>query len=210
MLGVEVLSKEKEDNTVTRYCLPAGTFTVTGAHSLKTEMVVQPPVVVSPVGWWFEFVVSARAVASLPSSWSALRLATLVVELTFMGASPLCTLKFTALSLASGLLFTTCIAEPLTLPVSLVTAVAVLFREPRMKLPPLAPKAVEATPSTNASITARPTRNTVALPTHITLLAALLIMLRSLSFAPAVYGDEHRANAPPRYVTGAAYSFVAG
>ncbi len=46
---------------------------------------------------------------------------------------------------------------------------------PRMKLAPVAPRAVVATPKTRASITARPTIKTVALPTHITLPAAFLM-----------------------------------
>src|SRR5215207_11345804 len=41
-------------------------------------------------------------------------------------------------------------------------------------------RAVEASPSTSARITASPTRNTVALPTHITLLAAPLSMQLTL------------------------------
>ncbi len=46
---------------------------------------------------------------------------------------------------------------------------------------PLAPKAALAAPNTKASITASPTRKTVALPTHITLLTALLNISCSLS-----------------------------
>src|SRR5688572_10376020 len=67
-------------------------------------------------------------------------------------------------------------------------AVAVLFREPRMSLPPLAPKAASATPTVRATITARPTINVVALPTNITLLATLLIML----CAPCLVGPDER------------------
>jgi hypothetical protein len=55
--------------------------------------------------------------------------------------------------------------------------VALFLSEPNLKRSPLAPRAVEAAPKTSASITARPTRNTVALPTHMTLLAALLSIL---------------------------------
>ena len=63
----------------------------------------------------------------------------------------------------------------------MVMAVAVLFREPRMKLPPLAPKAVEAIPNTRASINAKPIMNTVAFPAHSILVSAPLNILCSLS-----------------------------
>src|SRR5829696_34023 len=52
---------------------------------------------------------------------------------------------------------------------------------PRLKVAPapVPARAAVATPNTTARITARPTKKTVALPTHITLLAALLSMFLS-------------------------------
>ena len=47
---------------------------------------------------------------------------------------------------------------------------------PSLKKSPLAPNAVVATPNKRATIMARPTTNTVALPTHITLLTMLPTM----------------------------------
>jgi hypothetical protein len=55
------------------------------------------------------------------------------------------------------------------------------FFWPRIKDCPSRAKAIEATPKRRPSITARPTINTVALPTHITLLAALLNILSAHS-----------------------------
>jgi len=72
-----------------------------------------------------------------PSTMSALRLATFVSELTVLGASPGCTAKERAVSSVPVLGFSTCMAAPLTLPVSLVKALAT-FALPRRKgeLPP--------------------------------------------------------------------------
>src|SRR5829696_8356894 len=106
-----------------------------------------------------------------------------------MGALPVATCKSSAVEPVAVEGFETCRAgPPPTVPVSLVMAVAVLFREPRMNLPPLAPKAAPATPTVRATITARPTANVAALPTNITLLAALLIML----CAPCLVGPDER------------------
>jgi hypothetical protein len=55
-------------------------------------------------------------------------------------------------------------------------AVAALLREPRMKFCPLAPKAIEVTPNTRASTNASPNTIEAVLPTHATLLSALLTM----------------------------------
>src|SRR5215207_9887951 len=82
---------------------------------------------------------TAHRGALLPSTWSELRLVTLVVRLTFMGALPVATCKSSAVEPVAVEGLETCRAgPPPTVPVSLVIAVAVLFREPRMKLPPLA------------------------------------------------------------------------
>jgi hypothetical protein len=49
-----------------------------------------------------------------------------------------------------------------------------VFICPSLKVVIWAPRAAVAAPNTKASTTARPTMNTVALPTHITFFAALL------------------------------------
>src|SRR5687768_9077162 len=59
----------------------------------------------------------------------------------------------------------------------LVGMLDVLLALPRMILPPVAPRAVVATPSTSASIKERPTMNTVALPTHTTFLTVLFTII---------------------------------
>src|SRR5215211_8591645 len=120
----------------------------------------------------------ANVLESLPSTLSALRLVTLVWELTFMGALPEATCKSSAVEPVAVEGLETCRAgPPPTVPVSLVMAVAVLFREPRMKWLALAPKAALATPTVRATITARPTINVAALPTSITFLSMLAICL---------------------------------
>src|SRR5215218_6269372 len=99
---------------------------------------------------------------------SALRWATFVSELTVMGASPDCTAKERAVSSVPVLTFSTCMAAPLTLPVSLVKALAT-FALPRRKgelLPPVALQAVEATPITSAITSASPNTIEAVLPTH--------------------------------------------
>src|SRR5215208_1578741 len=122
----------------------------------------------------------ANCVAPTPSSWSALRSATFACELTFMGAeflvagstvrSPTCR---SSAEPPEG--FLTISEEPVAaLPTRAVVFVATFLRLPSLRKSPLAPRAVDANPSMSASITERPTKNTVALPTHITLLTALL------------------------------------
>ena len=63
---------------------------------------------------------------------------------------------------------------------------------------PLAPKAAEANPTTNASTIAKPTTAEVALPTHNALLTAPLNMPLTLPALLLFSGAERRANAPPR------------
>src|SRR5215204_1667847 len=110
--------------------------------------------------------ITAPSGASRPSTLSALRLETLVEELTASGAPE------STSSLKAG---------PAPLLSSTLTALAKLDW-PTLKTSPLAPRAAVATPNTKASMTARPTTNTVALPTHITFLAAFLsISLASFS-----------------------------
>jgi hypothetical protein len=92
-----------------------------------------------------------------------------------MGALPVATCKSSAVEPVAVEGLETCRAgPPPTVPVSLVIAVAVLFREPRMKLPPLAPKALVATPKMSPNMMATPTTTVVALAIHTTLLTALL------------------------------------
>src|SRR5215217_9793789 len=99
------------------------------------------------------------------STLSALRLATLAEELTARGGPE------STSNLKAG---------PAPLLSNTLTALAKLDL-PTLKKSPLAPKAALAAPNTKANMTARPTMNTVALPTHITLLAAFLsISLASL------------------------------
>jgi len=77
------------------------------------------------------------------------------------------------------------------------------FSLPSRNGAPSAPSALEAVPNTNARITERPIRKTVALPTHITLLAMLLtISLRSF---PQVGGER---SGPPSRVTSYGRSVV--
>src|SRR5215217_3837179 len=99
------------------------------------------------------------------STLSALRLATLAEELTARGA-PESTSRLRA--------------GPAPLLSSTLTALA-KFALPTLKKSPLAPKAAVATPSTKAPITERPTKNTVALPTHITFEVTVLIICPSPS-----------------------------
>src|SRR5215208_309713 len=101
---------------------------------------------------------TAHSGASLPSTLSAFRLVTLAEELTAIGAPE------STSSLRAG---------PAPLLSSTLTADAKLDL-PTLKTSPLAPKAAVATPNTSASMTARPTTNTVALPTHKTVDVALL------------------------------------
>src|SRR5215208_2266933 len=91
-----------------------------------------------------------------------------------MGASADCSLRSSAVSSLPALLLVSLTIGPFTpwAPPRAVMAVATLPR-PNLQGSPLAPSALEATPNTRASITARPTKNTVALPTHITLLTVL-------------------------------------
>lgn len=72
-------------------------------------------------------------------------------------------------------MLTSCSAGLAMFAVSLLTAAAE-FALPRMKLPPVALRAVVATPNTNASIIAKPTTVVVVLAIHVTLLAAFLNM----------------------------------
>src|SRR5215207_7012545 len=187
-----------------------------------------------------------NSLASLPSILSALRLATLASELTFMGATLLAgtlvdpTLRSragpppefvaltaadegllllapTALAVLAVLWLVTRSSPFATLPVRVLRAVTG-FEWPRWKSPaePVWARAVVATPSIRARITARPTRNTVALPTHITLLKTLLTIAASSSscqghFLPrgerlglgvaaraAVYGERLYGRRPSR------------
>src|ERR671916_292203 len=119
------------------------------------------------------------------STRSAFSLATLVVESTFKGApEPTSRLR----------------AGPAPWFSSVVSDWA-RFLAPRIKGCPFVAKAMEAAPNKRASITARPTRNTVALPTHITLLAALLNILRSLSLALLWWGGVQSKHTAPCNVT---------
>src|SRR5829696_8615875 len=114
---------------------------------------------------------------SSPSNLSALRLATLVSELTFMGALPASTCRFRAVALALVELLSICRLGPATLPTSLVMAFTLLVCPSWKRAPtPVPARAVVASPTVRASITARPTTNTVALPTHITLEKILLVI----------------------------------
>jgi hypothetical protein len=117
---------------------------------------------------------------SLLSSLSAFRLATFVWELIFKGG-PESTLKLRA-------------GPALYEPVTLGT---VLAASPSVNGTPLASKAMDATPNTKASITVRPTRNTVALPTHTTFAAAVQIMWPS----PSLWKGESLSRRPAILVT---------
>lgn len=82
-----------------------------------------------------------------------------------VGEEALLFMAFTARAPAEVPLFVTwSILSPM-LPVRLVAAEARLFC-PRIKFPPVAPRAVVAAPTTSASTTARPTTAEVALPNH--------------------------------------------
>src|SRR5918992_617344 len=78
-----------------------------------------------------------------------------------------------------------------------VLTVWATFLWPSLKKFPSAPSAVLATPNTNARITAKPTRKTVALPTHITFenthrTISLLLSRRHTPspFYPTLRGDR--------------------
>ncbi len=75
---------------------------------------------------------------------------------------------------------------------------------PRMKSPSLAPKAAEATLNTRASMAARPTKNTAALPTHMTFPNILLTMCP----APILRWDEGGASPALIYIVTVAYSLT--
>src|SRR3954469_79786 len=78
-----------------------------------------------------------NAVESNPSNRSALRLATLPVELTVSGGLPWATVSPSADAPTAELVLVTAIALPATVAVRDVLASA-LFALPRMKLPPVA------------------------------------------------------------------------
>src|SRR5215211_6765979 len=123
-----------------------------------------------------------------------------------MGASPSCTTRERVLWSAPALLFAICIAEPFTLPVSLVRAVALLFRLPRMKGCPLAPSAIEATPNISASTSASPNTIEAVLPTHATLEATFLNILPSHSPCFLYWGGAQSNHSARQLVTGVAYT----
>jgi len=148
-----------------------------------------------------ELPVPANLVESRPSTFSAFSLATFLSELTVMGCSPGSTCNARAgpaplLSILSMAL----VALPMRLLI-----LSTVFAWPRLKVAPtpVPANAVAATPNRSPRTTASPTRNTVALPTHITLLAALRIMLCSFSLV-----GRRRSVPQPGHVTGAAYSPV--
>src|SRR5215204_6121718 len=106
---------------------------------------------------------------SLPSTLSALRLVAVpALAFTLRGALPEGTLRFSAVAAVEVPLLTSCSTGPATAEVSLVTAPAELAL-PRRKLPPVAPKAIEATPNMRASTRASPNTIEAVLPTHATL-----------------------------------------
>src|SRR5215218_8446618 len=126
----------------------------------------------------------ANVLESLPSTLSAFRLVTLVEELTFIGALPEATCRSSAVEPVTVEGLETCRAgPPPTVPVSLVIAVAVLLREPRIKLPPLAPNATEVTPTTSPITSARPNTIEAVLPTHATFEKTLLTIGPLLYFS---------------------------
>src|SRR5215216_161227 len=157
------------------------------AAAVKTPWVLPPPAIATvPTGHVAEVVLESTESftppgcstcvtplrppsweASRPSTLSALSLETLVEELTARGA-PESTSRLRA--------------GPGPLLSNTLTALAKLSL-PTLKKSPLAPKAALAAPNTKASMTARPTMNTVALPTHITLEAAFL------SISPASFSE---------------------
>src|SRR5215207_4877488 len=122
-----------------------------------------------------ELPVPANLVESRPSTLSAFSLATFLSELTVMGCSPGSTCNARAGPAPSlSILSMALVALPMRLVILLT-----LLTWPRLKVAPtpVPASAVVTTPNKRARITARPTRNTVALPTYITLLAMLLIMV---------------------------------
>src|SRR5215217_2606620 len=121
--------------------------------------------------------------ASIPSSLSALRLATIVPESTFMGALPDSTRRSRAVAAELVELLSMSRLGPATLPTSLLTAFTVLvFPRSKRDPTPVPANAVETTPTVRARMNAKPTKNTVAFPTHITFEATLLIICPSHSF----------------------------
>jgi len=126
---------------------------------------------------------AANELASLPSSLSASRLVAFPASgLTFRGGAPAFTCSSNAEPPLAFLICNADLVVSATLPARIVILVAVFLMEPSFRKSPLRAKAVEARPR----ITASPTRNTVALPTHITLPATLRI-IRSLLSRPGVH-----------------------
>src|SRR4051812_14720438 len=120
-----------------------------------------------------------------------------------MGGSPDCTLRSTAVSSEPESLLVTASMGPSTPPppASLVMAVAELSW-PSIQGSPLPAKAIEAAPSSAATIVAMPTTRTVALPTDTTLLSVLLdigttSVLQGGVISPAALRNASTLTSPP-------------
>src|SRR5215217_3374472 len=100
-----------------------------------------------------------------------------------MGALPASTCRSSAVAAVLVELLSMSRLGPATLPTSLLMAFTVLvFPRSKRDPAPVPAKAVETTPTVRARMNAKPTKNTVALPTHITFEATLLIICPSPSF----------------------------